>query len=49
LVDAKENIQYRQIALFYKADEDYGARLDEGLGLDVVKVKDLATWPKRKG
>ena len=36
------NIQYRQVALFYKADEEYGTRVANGLGLDVSKVKYLS-------
>ena len=39
---AMKRIQLRQTALFYKADPDYGARVAEGLGLDVADVKDLA-------
>ena len=39
---AKENIQYRQTALFYKVDEDYGTRVAKALSLDVDKVIKLA-------
>jgi catalase len=39
---ALQRIQYRQAALFYKADADYGTRVAEALDLDVQKVKDLA-------
>jgi catalase len=39
---AKKRIQLRQIALFYKADSDYGRRVAEGLGLDVNEIKRLA-------
>ncbi|WP_409199732.1 catalase [Methanobrevibacter sp. DSM 116169] len=40
--NANENLQYRQCALFYKADVDYGTRVAEGLKLDFSKVKELA-------
>lgn len=43
LGNAKENIQYRQTALFYKCDAEYGTRVAEGIGLDVARVKDLAS------
>ncbi|WP_019178123.1 catalase [Methanomassiliicoccus luminyensis] len=39
---ALKRIQYRQTALFYKADKEYGTRLSEALDLDVKKVKSLA-------
>jgi len=39
---AQKRIQFRQTALFYKADPDYGTRVAKGLGLDVGKVKSLA-------
>ncbi|MCC7561043.1 MAG: catalase [Methanobacterium sp.] len=42
LVDAKENIQYRQTSLFYKCDVEYGTRVAEGIGLNVGRVKELA-------
>ncbi|MDR3063632.1 MAG: catalase [Methanobrevibacter sp.] len=42
IVNANENIQYRQCALFYKADPDYGTKVAEGLDLDVTRVKELA-------
>jgi catalase len=42
LGNAQKRIQLRQTALFYKADEDYGRRVAEGLGLDPGKVKALA-------
>lgn len=32
-------IQYRQATLFYKADEEYGTWVVEGLKIDVVSVK----------
>lgn len=40
--NAQQRIQYRQVALFYKAAAEYGTRVAEGLGLDVNKVKELA-------
>ncbi|MFW6180293.1 MAG: catalase, partial [Spirochaetota bacterium] len=39
---AQKRIQMRQAALFYKADEEYGRRVAEGLGLKVAEVKRLA-------
>jgi catalase len=39
---AQERIQYRQVALFYKADREYGTRVAEGLKLDLSKVEQLA-------
>jgi catalase len=42
LGNAKTYIQLRQTALFYKADEDYGRRVAEGIGLDLKEVKSLA-------
>jgi catalase len=39
---AKVFIQYRQCALFYKADADYGTRVAKGLNLDAEKVKRLS-------
>lgn len=42
LSDAKENIQYRQTAIFYKCDVDYGTNVAKGLGIDVEHVKKLA-------
>jgi catalase len=42
LCNAQKRIQYRQTAIFYKADSDYGSRVAKGLGLDVNKVKQIA-------
>ncbi len=42
LSNAQERLQYRQTALFYKADKEYGKRVAEGLKIDVDKVKRLA-------
>jgi len=39
---AQKRIQYRQTALFYKADPDYGRRVAEGLKLDIKEVEKLA-------
>jgi catalase len=39
---AKKRIQLRQAALFFKADEEYGRRVAEGLAIDVNEVKPLA-------
>ena len=38
-----ENIQYRQVALFYKADIEYGTRIANGLNLNINKVEKLAS------
>ena len=42
LCNAQKRIQLRQAAIFYKADEEYGSRAAEGLGLDVEEVRKLA-------
>jgi catalase len=42
LKDAQERIQYRQCAIFYKANEDYGSRIANALGLDKDRVRSLA-------
>ena len=42
LGNAAKRIQIRQTALFYKAHEEYGTRVAEGLGLEVAEVKKLA-------
>ncbi len=39
---AQKRIQLRQTSLFYKADEEYGKRVAEGLELDIKEVKHLA-------
>ncbi|MCL5061888.1 MAG: catalase [Nitrospiraceae bacterium] len=39
---AQKHIQYRQTALSYKADPDYGRRVAKGLNLDVKEVERLA-------
>jgi catalase len=48
LKDAKKNIQLRQTALFYKADPDYGKRVNDGLGLSIKEVKRLAGMPQEE-
>jgi len=42
LGNAVKRIQYRQAAIFCRADEDYGHRVAEGSGLDVNQVRRLA-------
>jgi catalase len=42
LVGAQKRIQLRQTALFFKADQDYGRRVAEGLKLDIKEVENLA-------
>jgi catalase len=39
---AQKRIQYRQTAVFYKADQDYGRRVAQGLKLDMKDVERLA-------
>lgn len=39
---ARQCLQYRQTSLFYKCDAEYGAKIAEGLKLDIEKVKKLA-------
>ncbi len=39
---AQERLQYRQTALFFKADPDYGRRVAEALGLNQKRVEELA-------
>ncbi len=39
---AQKRIQLRQCAVFYKADEQYGSRVAQGLDLDLAEVKKLA-------
>ena len=45
---ALRRIQYRQTALFYKADADYGTRVADALKLDVKKVAELAALSDRE-
>lgn len=42
LGNALKRIQYRQTALFYKADSEYGTRVADALGLDINKIIELA-------
>jgi catalase len=48
LGNAQGRIQYRQCALFYKADPEYGSRVAEYIGLDVGKVKELSQMTKEE-
>lgn len=48
LGNARENLQYRQTALFYKANEEYGTKIAEKLGLDVKRVKELANMSQNE-
>ncbi|MBN1163810.1 MAG: catalase [Candidatus Krumholzibacteriota bacterium] len=45
---AQKRIQLRQTALFYKAHEEYGSRVAQGLGLDVKEVKRLAAMSQKE-
>ncbi|WP_449244450.1 catalase [Desulfobacca acetoxidans] len=42
LGNAQKRIQYRQAAIFFKADPDYGRRVAEGLKLDASELERLA-------
>lgn len=48
LSQATSNLQYRQTALFYKADAVLGELLSESLGLDFDKVKQLAAMTQEE-
>ena len=48
LCNAQKRFQLRQAAIFYKADEDYGKRIAEGLKLDLNKVKKLAAMTQEE-
>lgn len=48
LGNAQKRIQYRQAAVFYKADKDYGTKVAELLGLDVAKVESLAAMTQEE-
>ena len=48
LGNAQKRIQLRQAAIFYKADEDYGSRVAQGIGLDVAEVKRLAAMSQEE-
>ena len=48
LGNAELRIQLRQAAIFYKADPDYGARVAQGLGLELNKVKALASMSQEE-
>lgn len=42
LKNAQKRIQYRQTAIFFKADREYGTRVADGLKLDMKRVEELA-------
>ncbi|MDR3563080.1 MAG: catalase [Negativicutes bacterium] len=48
LGNAQKRLQLRQAALFYKADENYGRRIAETLGLDLATVKKLAAMSQEE-
>lgn len=48
LGNAMQRIQYRQTALFYKADADYGIQVAKALKLDLAKVKKLAAMTQEE-
>jgi catalase len=48
LSGAQKRIQLRQTSLFYKADEEYGRRVAEGLKMDVKKVESLAAMSQEE-
>jgi catalase len=45
---AQKRIQMRQVAVFFKADPDYGRRVAEGVGLDVNEVERLAAMSQEE-
>jgi catalase len=45
---AQKRIQLRQTALFFKADQEYGRRVAEGLGLELAEVERLATMAQEE-
>ncbi|MCE5257634.1 MAG: catalase, partial [Chloroflexi bacterium] len=45
---AQQRLQYRQAALFFKADPEYGQRVAEGLGLDTARVAALAAMTQEE-
>lgn len=48
LKNANYLLQYRQCALFYKADKEYGTRVAEKLGLQVSTVQRLASMSQEE-
>jgi catalase len=42
LCNAQKRLQLRQTALFFLADQEYGSRVAQGLGLNLAEVKILA-------
>ncbi len=48
LGNARNRIQMRQSAIFYKADSEYGTRVAEGLGLDVNEIAKLANMSQEE-
>jgi len=48
LGNAQKRIQFRQTALFFKADPDYGRRVAKGLKLDVKQVEKLSAMSQEE-
>lgn len=48
LGNAQKRFQLHQAAIFFKADEDYGKRIAEGLKRDLNKVKKLAAMTREE-
>ena len=48
LGNAQKRIQLRQTALFFKADEDLGRRVAQGLGLDAGEAERLAAMSQEE-
>ncbi|MFZ5981384.1 MAG: catalase, partial [Candidatus Zixiibacteriota bacterium] len=48
LGNAQKRLQYRQTALFYNADPEYGRRVAEGLKLDIKKIEKLAAMTQEE-
>ena len=42
LKNARQNVQYRQCALFYKAESELAKRVNEKLSLDFDKIVELS-------
>ncbi len=48
LGEAEKRIQYRQTAIFYLANADYGKQVAKALKLDLKKVKELASMSQEE-
>ncbi|WP_297631578.1 catalase [uncultured Clostridium sp.] len=48
MCNIKENVQYRQIALFYKVNSELGSKIAEKLNLEIDKVKRLSMLEQKE-